>query len=260
MLPALLCSTYNSNSSLLFLQPGPSLFYDTTSLQTSHPHSQHGQNQEHHVSSPFRVSILRVSNLGTDHENRNPGKSKDDEVMYGSGQSSDPVHAGTGTQATSSHNTNNPLTSSTADMPSSTREPVGQGGIGSIQQGSNPTSSSRMPGMSDDDAGSALSIKSGQPGNSQQSKVTGLPDTHDPLNTNKALPREPTTGPTTGLGSSTASGAGPHSSALGNKVDPRVDSDLDGSRGIGGSGAAGMSSGMSSGMAGSNLADRTVGK
>lgn len=47
-----------------------------------------------------------------------------------------------------------------------------------------------------------------------------------------------------GLGSSTgrtghhdSSNAGPHSSSMGNKMDPRVDSDMDGKRGIEGSGS-----------------------
>ncbi|KAL8818066.1 MAG: hypothetical protein Q9223_003214 [Gallowayella weberi] len=188
-----------------------------------------------------------------------PGKSKDDEVMYGSGQSGDTVHTGAGNEATTSHNTSNPLSSSDTTAASSAREPVGQGGIGSIQHGSNPTSSSHMPGTFDDDTGSALSIKSGQLGISQETKMTGLPATHDPLDTNKPLPREPTTGGIGGPTSSTTSGAGPHSSGLANKADPRVDSDLDGSRGLVGSGATGANSGMSSGQTGATRPDRTAG-
>ncbi|KAL8755782.1 MAG: hypothetical protein Q9184_004691 [Pyrenodesmia sp. 2 TL-2023] len=55
-------------------------------------------------------------------------------------------------------------------------------------------------------------------------------------------------------GSSTGSGltgshgqttAGPHSSNVGNKVDPRVDSDMDGSRGVGGRGVTGSGYGSS---------------
>ncbi|KAL8771010.1 MAG: hypothetical protein Q9209_003429 [Squamulea sp. 1 TL-2023] len=185
----------------------------------------------------------------------NPGKSKDDEVMYGSGQSGDPVHAGTGSQATSSHNPTDPLSSSTAPTNPSAREPIGQGGSGSVQQGSNPMPSSHTQGTLDDDAGSAMSIKSGQPGNSQESKITGIPKTHGPLDTNKALPHEPTTGYTGGHDSSTSSGLGPHSSALANKADPRVDSDLDGSKGLGGRDTTGTTAGLT----GSSLPDRTAG-
>lgn len=169
--------------------------------------------------------------------------------MYGSGQSNDPVHMGTGSQAASSHTTNESNTSSAGPTGNTTRDPVGQGGIGSIQQGSNPPPSSRLPGSFDDDAGSATSIKSGLPGNSEESKRTGIPETHGALDTNKALPREPTTG---GIGSSTTAGVGPHSSGLANRADPRVDSDLDGSRGPGSYGTTGMT--------GSNLPDRTAGK
>ncbi|KAL8738411.1 MAG: hypothetical protein Q9181_000782 [Wetmoreana brouardii] len=178
----------------------------------------------------------------------NPGKSKDDEVMYGSGQSNDPVHMGTGSQAASSHDTNNPSLSSTGHTGNTARDPVGQGGIGSVQQGSNPVSSSRMPGTFDDDVGSTTSIKSGLPGNTtEDSKATGIPDTRDPLDTNKALPREPATG---GLHSSTTAGAGPHSSSLANQADPRVDSNLDGSRGLG--------TGTTSSTTGSSLPDKTA--
>ncbi|KAL8779805.1 MAG: hypothetical protein Q9213_006763 [Squamulea squamosa] len=185
----------------------------------------------------------------------NPGKSKDDEVMYGSGQSGDPVHTGTGSQATSSHNPSDLLSTSTAPTNPSAREPIGQGGSGSIQQGSNPLPSSHTQGTLDDDAGSAMSIKSGQPGNSQESKITGIPETHGPLDTNKALPREPTTGYTGGHDSLTTSGVGPHSSALANKADPRVDSDLDGSKGLSGHDTAGTTGGLT----GSTFPDRTAG-
>ncbi|KAI4197931.1 MAG: hypothetical protein LQ350_005585 [Teloschistes chrysophthalmus] len=101
--------------------------------------------------------------------------------------------------------------------------------------------------MSGDDAGSTTSIKSGLLGNSQESKITGIPETRDPLNTNKALPREPTTG---GLGSSTTT-TGAHHSGLGDRADPRLDSE----RGLGSHGAA-TSTG---GSVGSNLPDRSAG-
>lgn len=175
--------------------------------------------------------------------------------MYGSGQSDDPVHTGTGTQATSSHNTNNPIPSSTEPAGNTSRDPVGQGGIGSVQQGSQPVSSSRMPGTSDDDVGSTSSIKSGVPGSNQESRVIGAPETHDTLDTNKPLPHEPTTGAAHEQGSSTTSGVGPHSSGLANKADPRVDSDLDGSRGLGSHGTTGTTGAYT----GSELPDRSVG-
>ena len=76
---------------------------------------------------------------------------------------------------------------------------------------------------------------------------------NDPPNTNKALPREPESA---GIGYATgAAGVGPHSSSLANKADPRVDSDLDGSRGLGSG-----TSGAGSGLTGTSLPDRSVGR
>jgi hypothetical protein len=58
-----------------------------------------------------------------------------------------------------------------------------------------------------------------------------------------------------------SSNAGPHSSSLANKIDPRVDSDLDGSRNAGaakyGPGATNTSSGPGYNTAGSNFNDST---
>ncbi|KAL8926030.1 MAG: hypothetical protein Q9208_003171 [Pyrenodesmia sp. 3 TL-2023] len=189
-----------------------------------------------------------------------PGKSKDDEVMYGSGQSDDPVHAGTGPQATSAYNDNDRIANDNLNSPSgpaanSARDPVGQGGMGSIQQGSNP--SSGIPGTFDaEDVGSTSSIKSGLAGTNQESKVIGVSEDHDPLDTSKALPREPAVGGAQGYGPSTTTGAGPHSSVMANTADPRVDSDLDASRGLGGQGTTGTSGGLT----GSSLPDRTTEK
>lgn len=54
--------------------------------------------------------------------------------------------------------------------------------------------------------------------------------------------------------------AGPHSSNLGNKVDPRVDSDLDGSRGVGGRGTTGSGYGSNTtGIGSSNYGSGTTG-
>ncbi|KAL8906442.1 MAG: hypothetical protein Q9207_002031 [Kuettlingeria erythrocarpa] len=192
----------------------------------------------------------------------NPGKSKDDEVMYGSGKSDDPVHAGTGSQATSLHTANEQTTkdqisSSSGPSGNTARDPIGQGGMGSIQQGSNPVSSSRTPGTFDgEDVGSTSSIKSGVPGSNQKSNVIGPSETQDTLDTNKALPREPAPGASQGYGSSTYTEVGPHASEMANKADPRVDSDLHGSRGLGGQGMTGPSSGLT----GSGLPDRSTGE
>ncbi len=45
-------------------------------------------------------------------------------------------------------------------------------------------------------------------------------------------------------GTHASTNAGPHSSNMGNKVDPRVDSDMDGSRGVGGRGTTGKKPGL----------------
>ena len=169
--------------------------------------------------------------------------------MYGSGQSGDPVHTGTGSEATRS----DPIASSTHPTGNTSRDPVGQGGTSSTQQGQNPLSSSTMPGAFEDDVESTSSVKSGLPGNSRDFKMTGVPDTRDPLDTNKALPREPATGDTRGFGTTSEAGAGPHSSTLANRADPRIDSNLNDSRGLGSQGTTG-------GMTASNLPDRTIGK
>ena len=119
-----------------------------------------------------------------------------------------------------------------------------------------------MPGTFDDDAATTASVKSGVPGKAQSGS-----------NINKPLPHEPTTSGTGVMGSSSTTTAGPHSSNLANQADPRVDSDLDRSRGLGsnkptgsglgghsttgpGSGLIGTSGGANAGPHTSNLANK----
>ncbi|KAL8969852.1 MAG: hypothetical protein Q9183_001795 [Haloplaca sp. 2 TL-2023] len=148
---------------------------------------------------------------------------------------------------------NTKATSDPADPTGYTaRDPVGQGGMGSIQQGSNAAPSSQMPGAFDNDSASATSIKSGVPGNSDDPRTTGTSAARDTVDTNKPLPSEPSTG---AYSSSNPSGAGPHSSGLASKLDPRADSDRDGSKGLGGQGMAGGTAGTTGGTMG----DRTTG-
>ena len=100
-----------------------------------------------------------------------------------------------------------------------------------------------MPGAFDDDgdAASTASISSGVPGKAQSGNSI--------TKTNKPLPTAPGNTSLTGSGV-TGTGntaAGPHSSNLENKLDPRVDSDLDGLSGLGGRGqTGGMGSGLDS--------------
>ena len=202
----------------------------------------------------------------------NPGHKKDEEVMYGSGRSDDPVHSGTAGKVEG-----NPLTSNTigndtgpatafsdyGNTPASgsNRAPEDKAMYEGAQPGTTahstmPSSASRMPGSFGDDTDTTASVKSGIAGEPQTgSRMTGS-GTTDPLNTNKSLPREPETagtGYTTG-----ATGVGPHSSSLANKADPRVDSDLDGSRGVGNSTT--RTTGTGSGLSGTRLPDRSVGR
>ncbi|KAL8662214.1 MAG: hypothetical protein Q9202_004896 [Teloschistes flavicans] len=171
----------------------------------------------------------------------NPGKSKDDEVMYGSGQSSDPVHTDTGSQRVGSHHASHSTLPSSGPAGNTARDPVGQGGVGSIQQGSHPVPTPHTSGTSGDDAGSAISIKSGLLGNSQESRITGIPETRGAFDTSKPLPQEPITGA--------------QSSGQLNQADARPDSDLNDSRGLGSHGTAKTTGGS----VGSNLPDRSAG-
>lgn len=160
-----------------------------------------------------------------------PGSKKDDEVLYGSGKNGDPVH--------DERVAGNPLTGNET------------GAIDSTRQSTEPTSSSPMPGTFDDDTATTASVKSGVIGESQeQSGLTGSGETVPP--SNKQLSHEPEPAGTGPVGHS---GVGPHDSKLANKADPRVDSDLDGSKALGGS-----TSGTGSGLTGTSLPDRSVGR
>ena len=162
--------------------------------------------------------------------------------MYGSGQSDDPVHTGHGHGHTAGKVEGNPLTSNKT---------------GESYEG--VSSTSRMPGGFDDSATTA-SVKSGVAGEPQSGSTMSGSNINDPLDTNKPLPREPETA---GSGRATgASDVGPHSSSLANKADPRVDSDLYGSRGLGsgttgaGSGVAGTTGTSGAGPHSSSLANK----
>ena len=114
----------------------------------------------------------------------------DDEVLYGSGQSSDPVHSGnTGTSSGQGSHFDGSSTNPTA----ATGYDNTTTGTGANTYGSgNTTSSSRMPGGFDDDVASTTAIRHGVPGNSQSgSTMTGSSGTNEPLDTNKPLPQAP---------------------------------------------------------------------
>lgn len=126
--------------------------------------------------------------------------------MYGSGQSDDPVHTGHGHQTGKVEG--NPITSNktgadtgpttgfsgygNAPAPGSNRAPEDR----ALYEGSNTgatggSSASRMPGGFDD-AATTASVKSGIIGEPQSGSTMTGSNVQDPLNTNKALPHEPT--------------------------------------------------------------------
>ncbi|KAL9045636.1 MAG: hypothetical protein Q9214_001353 [Letrouitia sp. 1 TL-2023] len=134
----------------------------------------------------------------------NPGSKKDDEVMYGSGQTQDPVPSETairssneGSNVGDTHDSTNNTLASSLNPPSSTAgssEPLGQGGVGSIQQPSNQTNTSRMPGAFGEEGDSTSSVKSGIHGASQASS-TAMRDseTQGPFDPTKTVPSKTTT-------------------------------------------------------------------
>lgn len=207
--------------------------------------------------------------------------------MYGSGQADDPLVSG-GTAPTSGQGSHLNKSNATGNDPiSSTTEPFTEpsstsGYGGSNTAGNDPIPSSLAPdsdtgigssttstGQYHDTTGAGQhhgttdaghhhgtdtttpSVQSEIPSQAQSGSLAGLSGTRDTLDTSKPLPNEPPSG-LSGISSSTT--AGPHSSDLANKADPRVDSDLDGSKGLG------SNIGDGDGLTGSSLPDRSVGK
>lgn len=187
--------------------------------------------------------------------------------MYGSGLNDDPVHdrslgpsSGEGSHFGSSRATGE--TPATSTDPTSTgsattgtgydsvvnTKPFSSHGLGTTEL--NEPSSTHDKSRTLDDTATTASIKSGVAGKPQSSSLTSSTGNKDIVDTNKPLPHEPTGA---GLGGTLDnSAAGPHSSSLANRADPRVDSDLDGSRGLGGS-ATGTGSGLSHEPTGAGL-------
>lgn len=206
---------------------------------------------------------------------RNPGGRQDDEVLYGSGRNNDPFHDGSTTTGPVTSASTHPTTSSTSSYPPGTSSnpatttnptsthshgygqesgvpgagrdsavnphPFASHGLGVVE----PTSTSDTSGTFDDGATTA-SIKSGVAGKAQGGSLTDPSGTHNTLGSNKPL-SEPSAHP------KNTHTAGPHSSDLANRADPRVDSDRDGHKGLGTSAA-----GTGSGLTGSSLPNRSV--
>lgn len=91
--------------------------------------------------------------------------------MYRSGQTQDPVPSETAIRGSNEgsnfggpHDSTKDTLASSLNPPTSTAgssEPLGQGGVGSIQQPSNQTNTSRMPGAFGVEGDSTSSVKSG---------------------------------------------------------------------------------------------------
>ncbi len=198
--------------------------------------------------------IFQLSYIWSVH--RNPGSKHDDEVMYGSGRSSDPVHSGT-TGGVSGQGSHLGGSGGATNQPSSNPDPTdvtsGYSGnsTGTGQDSNltgNETPSPNVAGKFDDRASTA-SIKSGVTGYPHPaSGLIGSSVAGDPLDTDKPLPHPPASGSTSGN-----TDAGPPYSNLATTADPRVDSDLDGPKAFG-RGATG------GGLTASSLPDRSVGR
>lgn len=239
--------------------------------------SNHGRCQGFGVSSQYPISLLVTSiDSCVAHIARNPGGRQDDEVLYGSGRNNDSFHDGPTTTGPVTSATTHPTTSSTSSYPpgsasnpaatttnpsSTPRHGYGQEsgasgvghdsavnphpfashGLGVVE----PTSTSGTSGTFDD-AATTASIKSGVAGKAQGGSLTNPSESHHTLGSNKPL-SEPS------AYSGNTHTAGPHSSDLANRADPRVDSDHDGHKALGTSTA-----GTGSGLTGSSLPNRSA--
>ncbi|SLM41414.1 hypothetical protein LPUS_12406 [Lasallia pustulata] len=138
----------------------------------------------------------------------NPGAKYDEEVLYGSGNSPDPVHSGS---AGASSGAGSHLGSSSTNPTSATGHDSTPAPAAFTYESGNISSTSRVPGGVADDGASTTAIRHGVPGNSQSgSTLTGSSGTSDPLDTNKPLPQAP---------GSTGTGIGGASSTLGSGRD-----------------------------------------
>lgn len=161
-------------------------------------------------------------------------------VMYGSGQSIDPVHSGgQGSHLGSSNTTRNagddmnPI-SSTRNGPNSSTKPSKAEEILGNQDPMGSASTTRSAYPTSDTATTA-SVKSGVPGEAQTGKIIGSSTD----------------------GTATTTG-GPHSANLGNKSDPRIDSDGNGRASLGATSSKVGAGGYGTDQGNTALSDRSV--
>ena len=162
--------------------------------------------------------------------------------MYGSGQSGDPVHSGGQSNPVGSSNTTenthdalNPTSSTRGHADSSNRPSKAEKVLGSQDpMGGSSTTRDIYP---TDDTATTASVKSGVPGEGQTGKTIG-----------------------SGTHGTATNTTGPHSSSLGNKIDPRIDSDGDGRGGLGAASSTPGARDYGAGQGSTALPDRSVGR
>ena len=172
--------------------------------------------------------------------------------MYGSGQSTDPTpSSGPGSDLNNSRTTGNPttmggddrnLTSSMRDYADTSGKPSKAEQVLGSEDPMGGVSTQRATPM--DDVATTASVKSGVPGEAQSGKPLG----------------SETDQPSFGSSGTAMTAAGPHSSNLANKVDPRVDSDRDGRGAVAGTSSTTSVGGAGIGQRTSDLPDRSVGR
>lgn len=173
----------------------------------------------HHGSLTQHGTTTGVGSTGLGPHDSSLGNKIDPRVDSTTGQSTSSGMTGTGHHSTTGHNL------------SGTHGNTGVTGVGphssSLANKADPRVDSDLDGSRK--MGAASTTHHGTTG-------TGLTGTHH--NTTG-------TGVTGTHGNTGVSGAGPHDSKLANKMDPRVDSDLDGSRNMGAAGTTGIRHGQS---------------
>ena len=161
-------------------------------------------------------------------------------VMYGSEKSDDPIRSGGQISHLGSSNTTgnagddmNPTLSTRNDPDSSTKPSKAEEILGSQDpMGGASTTRSAYPTS---DTATTASVKSGVPGEAQTGKMIGSSTD----------------------GTATATG-GPHSSNLGHKADPRIDSDGNGRAGLGATSSKVGAGGYGTDQGNTVLPDRSV--
>ncbi|KAI9849113.1 MAG: hypothetical protein M1837_005343 [Sclerophora amabilis] len=149
-----------------------------------------------------------------------PGKKEDDEILYGSGQSSDPVHSGRDGKIAGEGSRTTQFNTSTGQ-----EEPLSGSGAYSTNPTSTTGSSAYGTSTTAGPHSSSLSNKADPRVDSDRDRSRNTGVGHTTTATGAASDTS-----NTGYNTGTNTTAGPHTSNVANKADPRVDSGRDGSR------------------------------